>query len=146
MGRRAARRGVLGALLSLLAGACGSTATTQEEVPCNEQPWECPAGQDCWPQTDSAFACLTEGTATLGAPCQNLVGTASCVAGLACFQVQGQSMGTCVAYCSTTDASHACRGGTVCMPASLGGSGGPSFDVCLPPTTGAADAGTGAGG
>jgi hypothetical protein len=139
--RRAPLLLVLGCLLSLLVGACGSTATTQEVVPCNEDPWECPAHQDCWPQSASTFACVNEGPAAVGASCANSVGIATCNAGLACFQLQGQTTGTCVPYCSTTDESHACSGGDVCMPASLGGSGGPSFDVCVPPSTGATDAG-----
>jgi hypothetical protein len=133
-------------LLALLATACSSSSSSSDggsaATPCNQNPWECPSTQTCWPQTQSSYACLNAGPGTLGAACQNTAGTPTCGAGLACFQAFGGSAGSCVAYCSTTDPSHACSGSEVCETAALGGTGGPEFSVCIPQATGGGDGGT----
>src|SRR5215207_3866951 len=62
-----------------------------QSKPCNEDPWQCPAGQTCW-GTDvngSAFACLNSGSGKAGDPCQNIVSSPTCGDGLACFALQG---------------------------------------------------------
>jgi hypothetical protein len=134
-------------LLALGTAACssGSSGSAAASTPCNENPWECPATQTCWPESLSAFACLNAGPGTLGAPCANTAGTPTCGPGLACFQgLSGTTTGTCVAYCSTTDPSHACPGEDLCETAVLGGAGGAEFDICVSSTTGG-DAGAGGG-
>jgi hypothetical protein len=138
-------RGLL--LVALLAVACssGSSPAAVTPVPCNENPWECTADQTCWPTSDSSYSCLTAGPGMLGAACVDDLGTPTCGAGLACFQSLSSSAGSCVAYCSTTDASHTCPGGQLCAKAALGGAGGPEFSVCVAQQLGGGDAGTEAG-
>jgi hypothetical protein len=116
------------------ATACSSSSSSSTP-PCNENPWECASGQTCWPESASAFACLNAGPGALGATCANVAGSPSCGAGLACFQATSTGTGTCVADCSTTDPSHACTGGAICETAMLGGAGGPSFSICLTPSS-----------
>jgi hypothetical protein len=132
-------------LVAFFAVACSSSSASgtgaDASVPCNENPWECPAGQTCWPTNATTFACLNAGPGALGAACANTAGTPTCGAGLACFQAIGASTGTCVAYCSTTSTSHPCTGADVCETADLGGSGGPSFSVCVAEMVGGQDSG-----
>jgi len=133
-------------LLALLATACSSSSSTGGDggsgaTPCNENPWECPSTQTCWPQTPTIFACLNAGPGMLGAACMNTAGSPTCGAGLACFQGLGATGGSCLSFCSTTDPSHACTGGDVCETVALGGTGGPEFSVCVPQATGGSDGG-----
>jgi hypothetical protein len=80
---------------------------------------------------------LNAGPGTLGTSCQDTVGAPTCGAGLACFQsISGAAAGSCVAYCSTTDPSHACPSGQLCQPAALGGPTGPEFNICVSTGTG----------
>ncbi len=129
---------LLVAILTTATTACSSSSGGgASSLPCNENPWECPSAQTCWPESASAFACLNAGPGPLGSSCQNTVGTPTCGAGLACFQsVSGTSEGACVAYCSTTDPSHACPSGELCQLAALGGAGGPEFSICVSQSTG----------
>jgi hypothetical protein len=133
-------------LLGLLATACSSSSSSATDggsssTPCNENPWECSAGQVCWPQTQTTYACLNAGPGMLGGACVNTVGSPTCGAGLACFQAIGASGGACYDYCSTTDPSHACTGNAVCQTVALGGSGGPEFSICVPQNVGTSDGG-----
>jgi hypothetical protein len=93
-----------------LALACSSKSSP---VPCNEDPWECPSGQTCWPSNGTSFACLNSGTGTAGGPCEDSEGIATCGDGLACLQTTSAG-GTCVAYCDNTDPSHACPSTQLC--------------------------------
>ncbi|HEY3816318.1 MAG TPA: hypothetical protein VGL81_04055 [Polyangiaceae bacterium] len=134
-------------LLLLAMTACSSSSGgSSASTPCNQDPWECPSAQTCWPESVDAFACLNAGPGALGDPCENTVTTPTCGAGLACFQSVGSSstMGSCVAYCSTTDPSHACPSGDLCETAVLGGAGGPEFSICVSPSSGE-DAGSSQG-
>lgn len=121
----------------VLATAACSGKSGSSPPSCNEDPWECPSAQTCWPQTTTTFACLNAGPGALGASCEDTVGTPTCQAGLVCFQT-GAAAGSCVASCSTTDPSHACPSGQLCETASL--QGGTQFEICVSPTT-AGDAG-----
>ena len=132
-------------LLFVLAACSSSSAGPSTPPPCNQDPWECSSAQTCWPESVSAFDCLNAGPGALGAACENTVGSPTCGARLACFQSNPTAMGACLAYCSTTDPSHACTGGAVCETAFLGGTGGPEFSICMSPNTGD-DAGTPADG
>jgi hypothetical protein len=140
-------RAVLLALIALVApvAACSSSSSSATDggssTPCNENPWECSAGQVCWPQSETTYACLNAGPGMLGAACVNTVGSPTCGAGLACFQALGAAGGSCFAYCSTTDTSHACTGNDVCQTVALGGSGGPEFSICVPQNVGGSDSG-----
>src|ERR1019366_1952338 len=123
-------------LAALTAVACssssGSGSGSSGTTPCNENPWQCPAGQTCWPTDQSSFACLNVGTGKPGDPCTATVGMPSCGANLDCLQTQAASAGTCVAYCSESDPSHACPTGVQCLSAYLGSTSGPKFSVCAP--------------
>ncbi len=142
-------RALLLALISLVApvaAACSSSSSSATDggstTPCNQNPWECSAGQVCWPQTQTNFACLNAGPGKLGDPCMNTVGSPTCGAGLACFQsIGGSASGSCFTYCSTTDPSHACTGNDVCQTVELGGTGGPEFSICVPQATSGNDGG-----
>lgn len=131
--------------LPAFAGACSSsssnTSGTDASAPCNENPWECPSSQTCWPAGPTSFSCLNAGPGALGTACANTEGSATCAAGLACFQALGAAAGTCVSYCSNTDPNHACTGQDACITADLGGAGGPAFSICVPPMTGNPDSG-----
>ncbi len=132
---------------ALLSTACSSSSSNAGDggsstTPCNENPWECSSGQTCWPQTATSFQCLNAGPGMLGAACVDTVGSPTCGAGLACFQAIGATGGSCFAYCSTTDPSHACSGNDVCQTVELGGTGGPEFSICISQATGGSDGGT----
>ncbi|HTQ42105.1 MAG TPA: hypothetical protein VMI75_05050 [Polyangiaceae bacterium] len=132
-------------VLSLAVAACSSSSSGgggSSSTPCNENPWECPSGQTCWPQSQTAFACLNAGSGAVGSACQDTAGAPTCGAGLFCLQSAGATAGTCVAYCSNMDTQHACTGGAACEPAALGGVSGPAFFVCVPMATGGGDGGT----
>jgi len=124
--------------LALATAACStSSGGSSASTPCNENPWECPSTQTCWPTSLTAYACLNAGPGALGASCQDTVAAPTCGAGLACFQsVSGATAGSCVAYCSTTDPNHACPSGELCETAALGGPSGPEFSICVAPSTG----------
>jgi hypothetical protein len=135
-------------LFALLATACSSSSGSggsdggPGSTPCNQDPWECPASQTCWPQNATTFACLNAGPGKLGDSCVDTAGSPTCGAGLACLQgVGGTTAGTCLAYCSTTDPSHACAGSAICQTAIIGGTGGAEFSVCVPQATGGSDGG-----
>lgn len=138
-------------LFLLAAAACSSSSSSSgsgsdaSTAPCNENPWECPSGQTCWPVSATSFQCLNAGPGAVGATCANTVGSATCGAGLACFQALGSASGSCYTYCSNTDVTHACTGPDTCAAVELGGTGGPTFSICIPPTTnpdsGTADSG-----
>lgn len=134
-------------LLFLLLAACSSSSSSSNSsdastAPCNENPWECPSGQTCWPVTATSFQCLNAGPGTVGSTCANTAGSATCGAGLACFQAIGSTSGSCYTYCSNTDVTHACTGQDTCAAVELGGTGGPTFSICVPPMTGNPDSGT----
>ncbi len=129
------------AIAPLAVLACSSSSSPgATKPPCNEDPWECPAGQTCWPSDPSGFQCLNSGPGTAGSACDNTLGAPTCGDGLACLQFTPPGLGTCLAYCDPTDPIHACPGGQTCQ-AILEGSGGTTLHVC----TGAAAMGGGGG-
>lgn len=136
----------LHAVLFVALAACSSSSSGSSgaSTPCNENPWECPSDQTCWPQSTTAFACLNAGPGKQGDACLDTVGSPTCGAGLFCLQSPGASMGTCVAYCSTTDPSHGCSG-DVCTPVELSQTSGAAFSVCAPSQTPTPDAGSDTG-
>jgi hypothetical protein len=109
--------------------------------PCNENPWECPAGQTCWPKDESSFACLNSGPGAAGDACQDTVGAPTCGDGLACLEI-GAGGGVCSVYCDNTNPSHACSAGETCGTATLLGADAPEFQVCVSTSTTSTDAGS----
>jgi hypothetical protein len=108
-----------------LALGCSSSSGSGGQM-CNENPWECPAGQTCWPKDESSFACFNSGPGQAGDACQNAVGYPSCDDGLACLET-GTGGGICSAYCDSANPSHACSAGQTCRTAILLGPGARSF-------------------
>ncbi|MEZ4438404.1 MAG: hypothetical protein R3B72_04920 [Polyangiaceae bacterium] len=93
-------------------GGCEADAS----VPCNQDPWNCSAGQTCWVNMDqNGYLCLNQGMAGEGEPCQNLLGSPTCQAGLACVQLAGQTEGFCAPFCDPTDPCKACNNGRNCQ-------------------------------
>lgn len=119
--------------------ACSSSSSNTAPTPCNENPWECGAGQTCWPQDLAGnFQCLNSGAAKKGDTCTNTVGSPSCGDGLACLQLGGAA-GFCAPFCDPTNAAHACAAGEGCATITLNGTKS-SFKACIP--TSQPDAGT----
>ncbi|MGH7269505.1 MAG: hypothetical protein ACREJ3_03665 [Polyangiaceae bacterium] len=103
---------VLGMIASAAVGC--SSSSSPAAGPCNENPWQCPAGQVCWPNNvDGTFACLNSGPGAQGSACENSVGTPTCGDGLTCFGTT-TSGGACTAYCDNTNPSHGCPSGLTC--------------------------------
>lgn len=127
-------------LLMLLACSSSESSSTPKP-PCNEDPWQCAAGQTCWPQDGAGtFACLNSAVGKAkGDACTNLVGSPTCGDGLACFQAAGAAVGRCVAYCDPTKAGRGCASGETCSTAMLSGSSS-KFQICVGATA-PADAG-----
>jgi hypothetical protein len=125
------------------APACSSSSapTTQ---PCNENPWECPAGQTCWPTASGSFECLNSGPGKAGSPCLDSAGVATCGDGLACLATDATN-GSCTPYCDNTNPNHACPAGLVCDTIQLAVSGGAQFQACGG-GTGTTEAGAGDSG
>lgn len=122
-----------------LVAACSSSSSPTAPTPCNQNPWECTAGQTCWPQDLAGnFQCLNSGAAKKGETCTNTVGAPSCGDGLACLQLAGAA-GFCAPFCDPANAAHACAAGESCAVITLNGTTS-SFKACIPTTP--ADAGT----
>ena len=117
-----------GVAIASIAAACGDdfesggggAATT---VPCNEDPWTCPAGQTCWSnEAGDGFACLNSGPELDGEACQNYLGTPTCTDAHGCVQLDQSQPGICAPYCSATDPSHTCSDSRVCQMFDYNGS------------------------
>ncbi len=133
--------------VSLLLAACSSEeSSTTPPVPCNQDPWQCPAGQTCWPKDNAGtWACLnSKAGAKKGDPCVNTFGTATCGDGLACFQGIGAPEGSCVSYCDNAKPGRGCATGETCSGVLLAGTA-TKFMICIGPPP-ASDAGTDTGG
>lgn len=126
--------------------ACSSSESEAPKPPCNEDPWQCPAGQTCWPKdTTPTFACLNSAAGKAkGDSCSNIVGTPTCGDGMACFMAAGETTGKCVTYCDTTTAGRGCAAGETCTTAMLVGSSA-KFHICVGTSTPTTDAGTDTG-
>jgi hypothetical protein len=106
-------------LALVLVAACSSSSSggsNNTTTPCNQNPWECPAGQTCWPNDQQGdFACLDSGKGQAGAACMDIVGTPDCADGLFCApQISGSASGICSPYCDETSAGHGCASGEQC--------------------------------
>jgi hypothetical protein len=120
-------------LLACTSAACSSSDdAAPAATPCNEDPWQCPSGQTCWPKDNAgAFACLNSAAGKVkGDTCSNLIGSPTCGDGLACFQGLGESTGHCVAYCDNAKAGHGCAAGETCQTALLSGTTS-AFHICV---------------
>jgi hypothetical protein len=146
--KRAMGMGLSALALVAVAFATACSSSSSPPPPCNQNPFECAAGQTCW-VTDTAgtFACLNSGAGQVGGSCAATVDVPTCGDGLACLQMDLSVPGTCLQFCDPTNPSHGCPGGGACEPA--GFSTTAMFHVCSGVSTGPADSGapadTGAG-
>jgi hypothetical protein len=127
--------------IALIGPPACSSSSGSPSPPCNANPWECPAGQTCWPKDSQTFACLISGPGKAGDTCLDVVDSPSCGDGLSCFQTAAGA-GTCTPYCDPMNPAHACGAGQVCTLAILGGGAGPQFHICIgsrPPADAGAD-------
>lgn len=118
------------------AGAAGAAGSGGAVAPCNEHPWDCPAGTTCWASnaTGKAFDCRTSMSAiATGSCCKNVIGVPTCGDGDACIG-QTTTTSTCKRYCKVGDAAHGCPMGQTCTERTLV-QGGSVFAVCEPATT-----------
>jgi hypothetical protein len=129
------------AVLGIASALACSSKSNPGTAPCNENPWECTAGQTCWPTSAAAFACLNSGPGVAGGACKDSVGIATCGDGLACLETSA-SNGTCTPYCDNANASHACPSGLTCQLVQVLASGEAQFQVCVGGDVGS-DAGPG---
>src|SRR5689334_1962469 len=88
-------------------GGKGGKGGSKPAGTCNTDPFSCPAGQTCWINSNSAFACLNSGPGKEGDACQNIIGSPTCGDGLACYAV-GSPNGTCMPFCDPSSSAHAC--------------------------------------
>jgi hypothetical protein len=131
---RAFGRVAAAGLMLGVAAALGCSSSSAGAEPCNENPWECPAGQTCWPKDDASFACLDSGPGTAGDACLLTPGSPTCSDGLECLMTSAAG-GTCTPYCDDTDTSHACPAGQSCAVASLSGGSSGQFRICTGAST-----------
>lgn len=139
-------------LALILAGAMGQVAacgdefeTTEPEpecpfdpaVPCNQDPWNCGAGQTCWfNQAGTGMECLNaRNEFQAGDACTPSIGTPTCGEGLLCVGDMNGG-GTCERYCDNTETCKACPEGLVCRSVSFSDQTTmqviASANVCLP--------------
>jgi hypothetical protein len=119
-------------------------------VPCNEDPWQCPTGETCWPKacvcpssastcnsTDCTpqFECLPSRAGASGDACQLTIGQAACADGLTCVVAASQSNGQCRPYCDPIGSDHACSPGSECETLWVGTGASTKESVCLPAKT-----------
>jgi hypothetical protein len=125
--------------------ACSSSSSTTGVKPCNEDPFQCPAGQTCWIKDQTGvFACLnSQSSAKKGDACVNIQGSPSCGDGMLCFQQLNEATGHCVDYCDNTVAGKGCAAGELCREA--GFQSNLKVHVCIGATPAGNDGGTDSG-
>jgi len=120
--------------------ACSSSPAPPPAKPCNEDPWECPAGRTCWPVSQTAFGCVVSGTGKAGDACDDVTNAPSCGDGLVCLAPMSTG-GVCTPYCDATDPGRGCPAGQTCLTVHLVSSQGLTFQACAGPAAPAGDAG-----
>jgi hypothetical protein len=155
MGRRfMSGLGVLSPIgLAMALIACGDSsggtgsggAGGKAMLPCNESPFECKAGQTCWPNMSvTAFECLNSGAGKAGDACALIGGQVTCGDGLICIALTDPMKGQCTPYCDPTDPSHGCPNGEVCAGFGIN-SNALLIKACTEPTTTSSSSGSTSG-
>lgn len=104
---------------------------------CNADPWSCPGGQTCAISNEGkTFTCLNSGAGKIGETCKNIIDQPQCSDGLTCFQLQGDTNGTCSPYCDSSNAAHACPNSATCVSVQVGSAG--VVHICQPDGAGGA--------
>lgn len=114
-------------------GAAGSAGGGIGGGPCNEHPWDCPSGTNCWltDASGTSFACVKNGTpGAKGACCMNIAGLPTCGDGLMCYGSTATN-GACLAYCDPAGGAHGCGPGETCTEVVYVPKG-PALHVCKP--------------
>lgn len=135
------------AFMACTTSACSnSSSPSAARPPCNEDPWQCPAGQTCWPTDTNGFQCLNSGPGAAGSACDNTIGASTCGDGLACLQFTPPALGTCLPYCDAADPSHACSAGSTCQIIGEGNTGTTTIHACIANGAASGDGGGAAAG
>ncbi len=128
-------------------GACGeafesgettsATCPGDANVTCDEDPWQCAAGQTCWfNQTGDGVQCLNSGPRTEGDECQPMAGSPSCGDLMLCVG-NAMGVGQCRRYCASATPCKACPAGFDCRGISFRNQATDEIiantNVCLPP-------------
>jgi hypothetical protein len=120
--------------------ACNSSSPAA--TPCNENPWQCAAGQTCWPQPCNCaagwqFACIASAQGIpLGESCMLQLGTATCGDMQTCVAFQDAGTGTCRAYCDPANPARGCGPEQVCIVLAVGNASPARVEnVCVPAPT-----------
>ncbi len=96
---------------------CGSDSEAETPVAaeCNVDPWQCAAGQTCWPSDlQGSYACLPAAAGNAkGADCDNIAAQPHCDEDLSCFPGPVPGKGLCMPFCDATP-DHACGPGEFC--------------------------------
>ena len=136
----------VGSFLAACSSTSGTSGVFAAAKPCNEDPFQCPAGQTCWIKDQTgAFGCLnSQPSAKKGDACVNIQGSPSCGDAMLCFQQLGEATGHCVDYCDNTVAGKGCAANELCREAQF--QTGAKVHVCIGSTPAGSDAGTDSGG
>jgi hypothetical protein len=149
--------GALSGLGAALAIACGSSQSAA--APCNENPWQCAAGQTCWPQActcPSGMACdTTSCTPQLGCiasvsgkrageDCTLQIGQSTCGDLQTCVAFEDGG-GACRAFCDPSNPDRGCSADFVCATLTVGGASPPKTESVCVPAPSSTDASLGVG-
>ena len=124
----------------LVAPACGDNFEGTEDdprcegdpnVPCNEDPWGCALGQNCWIDGTATFQCVNKGSAGLGEACQPSSGSSPCEQDMICASTTNDP-GTCRRFCDPADPCKTCHEGHNCVAAMYPSAGNAQVYICFP--------------
>jgi hypothetical protein len=125
----------------------GCRASSAAAAPCNEDPFQCGAGETCWPQectcpssaacdpTDCTprFQCAASADRRPGDSCRLDIGSVGCGDLQTCVAIAGSGVGgVCRYYCDPTAADRGCATGFTCVRLGVGSSSTATENVCLP--------------
>jgi hypothetical protein len=117
--------------------ACSSSPAPAK--PCNEDPWQCAAGQTCWPQSCSCasgwqFSCVASAQGIpLGESCTLDLGKVQCGDMQTCVAFEDAGTGFCRAYCDPSNVARGCASGQECTQLFVGNASPPRAEyVCVP--------------
>jgi hypothetical protein len=127
-------------------GPTGCRGSEAAATPCNEDPFQCGAGETCWPQQCTCssgqacdttnctpqFQCVGAADRRPGDSCKLQIGSPACGALQTCVAIAGSGVGgACRFYCSPGAPDPGCATGFTCVRLGVGNSSA-TEDVCLP--------------
>jgi hypothetical protein len=136
--------------VALVALGVGCRASPAPAAPCNEEPFQCAAGQTCWPlqctcpagtpcgpdDCTPRFECVASAGAGPGDPCHLEIGRVTCGDLQTCVEIAGSGAGgACRSYCDPDVPDHGCASGFACVRLGVGGASSSAAEhVCVPAT------------